>query len=401
MLQGIGSEEHNKKKFEYDPASIDSLFATHAHIDHIGLIPKLVKEGFKGRIYSTPETRSIGELLLLDAAKINGEDAKLVHNALVLWETLDYHELKDLPAGRQASGFRAEFFDAGHVLGSAMVKVTGKGGKSMLFSGDIGNSPSLFLKDWEKVEGLDYLLMESVYGDRNHEEKVSREEKFGRVVKEAVERRGALLIPAFSLERTQVILYELNNLFENKKIPEVPVYLDSPLAIRITDIYEKVKGVDNFDFKELHNTAAIRDSREIAAVPGPKIIIAGSGMSTAGRILFHEENFLPDPNSTILLMGYQAPGTLGREIEEGVKKVVINNKQIPVRAKVETIHGFSAHADSDELVRFAEPSADTLKKVFVAMGEPKSSIFLAQRLRDELDLDAVVAEKGKTYELDL
>ncbi|MEK7227588.1 MAG: MBL fold metallo-hydrolase [Patescibacteria group bacterium] len=400
-LQGAGDvKTENAKKFSYDPVSVNLLFVTHAHIDHIGLIPKLYKEGFRGEIYSTAETRAIAELLLMDAAKIGAEDgAPLygpadVEKTLLLWQILKYHEPKDF------RGFKAEFFDAGHILGSTMVKITSSK-VSMLFSGDIGNSPSLLLPDVEKVSGLQYLLMESVYGDRNHEGKETRDLKFERAVRDIISSGGTFLIPAFSLERTQVILYELNNLFESKKIPSVSVYLDSPLAIRITDIYERVKGMDNFNFKELHNTARVADSREIAKVPGPKIIIAGSGMSTAGRILGHEEMFLPDPNSAILLIGYQAPGTLGRELEEGVKSVIIEGKKVIVRAKVERIHGFSAHADSDALVKFVEPSRKTLKKVFVAMGEPKSAIFLAQRLRDELEVDAVVAEKGKVYELEL
>lgn len=415
MLQGAGEVRSiNAQKFSYGPSSVDYLFITHAHIDHIGLIPKLIKEGFKGKIYSTAETKAIAELLLEDAAKINSSDATPIYslgdvgNSISLWETLPYHASKDFGA------FTVELYDAGHVLGSSMIKFSTRAGKTVLFSGDIGNSPSPILPDVEKVSGLDYLLMESVYGDRNHEEKKLRDEKFRRVVKESIERGGTLLIPAFSLERTQVMLHELDNIFEQGLAPQVPVFLDSPLAIRITKIYEKVTGLYNeqnkkdlragddiFKFPKLKETATVRDSREIANITGPKIIIAGSGMSTAGRILFHEERYLPDPDSTILLAGFQAAGTLGRQIKEGNKTVIIDGKQIDVRAKVENIDGFSAHADSDALVDFVSNSAKTLKKVFVAMGEPRSAIFLTQRLRDELDVDAVVAERGKIYQLDL
>jgi metallo-beta-lactamase family protein len=414
MLQGaLDSKSVNARKFEYDPQSVNFLFVTHAHIDHIGLIPKLYKEGFRGTIYSTEETRAIAELLLQDAAKINASEAEPLYHSedveacLSLWKTLKYHAPHEFP------GFTIELYNAGHVLGSAMVKFTTEAG-NMLFTGDIGNSPSPILPDVEKVSELDYLLMESVYGDRNHESKALRDEKFKKVVTESVKRGGTLLIPAFSLERTQVMLYELDNLFESGQVPAVPVFLDSPLAIRITEIYEKVKnlynersesdrrgGDDIFKFEKLRQTASIRDSREISSVAGPKIIIAGSGMSTAGRILAHEELYLPHPNSTILLAGYQGAGTLGRQIAEGMKNIMIDGRKVPVRARVEKIDGFSAHADSDALVNFVETSQQTLKKAFVAMGEPKSAIFLAQRLRDELEVDAVVAEKGKVYDLDL
>lgn len=415
MQQGAGdAASHNKRQFEYDPSSVDILFVTHAHIDHIGLIPRLVRDGFKGEIYSTEATREIATLLLIDAAKIGREEERQlftiedVEGAMKIWKPLSYHEERDF------GDFKLELFDAGHVLGSSMFKFTFPSGKTMLFTGDIGNSPSLLLPDVEKVSGLDYLLMESVYGDRNHERREEREERFEKAIKNSIERGGALLIPAFSLERTQEILSLLDNLFESKKLPSVPVYLDSPLAIKITAIFEKITGLYNkeaqaelragddlFKFPKLKETVRVGASREIATIPGAKIIIAGSGMSTAGRILHHEAMFLPDPKSTILLMGYQAAGTLGRQIKEGVKKIVIDDDVVHVRAAVEQIDGFSGHADSNALVGFVESSAPTLKKVFVAMGEPKSQIFLAQRLRDELGVEAIATERGHSYEIDI
>lgn len=420
LLQGVpGSEDVNALKFDYDPTEIDILFVTHAHIDHIGKIPKLVKDGFKGVIYSTPATKEISNLMLMDTARItqNNADNQGVEplyrvadaeRAMSLWQAIEYHEQKDF------GDYVLEIFDAGHILGSGMFKFTFPGGKSILFTGDLGNSPSPILKDTENVPGITYLLMESVYGDRNHEVKSVRDEKFKNIIRDAIERKGTVIIPAFSLERTQVILYELDNLFEGGLLQKVPVFLDSPLASHVTAVYEKVSslynqktqddikaGDDVFNFEKLHETARSRESDEIKNIPGAKIIIAGSGMSNAGRVQNHEAHYLPDPNATVLFVGYQSPGTLGRQIVEGNREVEIKGERIPVKAHIERIDGFSGHKDSDHLVEFVSNCGDSIKKVFVAMGEPKSEIFLAQRLRDELDVDAIVPERGKTYELDL
>ena len=398
MEQGAGATEHNRREFAYDPSTIDILLVTHAHIDHIGLIPKLVKRGFKGEIYSTPETKDIAELLLADAVKIQDEDPIYtlddVSKSLSIWQTLKYRQKKSFGT------FSIEFLNAGHVLGSAFIRLTTERG-TIVFTGDIGNSPSLLLEDREVVTKADYLLMESVYGDRNHLGREERVKRFEAVVQESIKRGGVLLIPAFSLERTQELLTLLDDMFEKRRLPSAPVYLDSPLALRITPIFERVLGGDKFKFQELVKIVRVADSHEIWQTEGPKIIIAGSGMGTAGRILSHEARYLPDPNNTILFMGYQASGTLGRQIEEGVKKVLIDEREVVVRARVVKIEGFSGHADSDALVDFVSKSASSLKKVFVAMGEPKSQIFLAQRLRDELGVNAVATEEGKSYQVEI
>jgi metallo-beta-lactamase family protein len=252
------------------------------------------------------------------------------------------------------------------------------------------------------------------FGDRNHESKDERDARFRQIVTETIQSGGTLVIPAFSIERTQVILYELNNLVEDKKIPSVPIYLDSPLGQKVTNIYaqhikdfnlgvqKEIKGGDNiFNFPKLTITHGSRDSQEIERAESPKIVIAGSGMSSGGRVVWHELHFLPDPKSTVLLMGYQAVGTLGRRIQDKPREIEIKGQVIPVRARIEMISGYSSHKDSDGIVSMVEKTAKTVKKVFVVMGEPKSSTYLSQRLRDELEVDAIYPERGVSYKLDV
>lgn len=405
LLQGLPSAtETNAEPFDYNVSTIDALFITHAHIDHIGKVPKLVKDGFTGVIYSTEETKEISRLMLEDMAHITDMNAHAngtvalydmhdVEKSFGQWKTLAYHEPFDL------GDCHVELYDAGHILGSAMYKFTFEGG-SILFTGDTGNSPAPLERDTEFVSGLSYLLIDSVYGDRNHEAPEERDKKFKELVSDVVKRGGTLVIPTFALERTQVLLFELQKLFLKEGVPQVPVFLDSPLAIRVTEIYERAFG-HMFDFPRLKDTVEVRESKEIENIKGPKIVLAGSGMSTAGRVQIHEARYLPDPNATILMVGYQALGTLGRTIQGGAKEVVIKNQRVPVRAHIETVDGFSAHKDSDHLVEFVSHTKDTLKNVFVVMGEPKSEIFLAQRLHDELGVKAVVPKRGDSVILDL
>ncbi len=420
LVQGSqNATEENHKPFEYDPATIDMLFVTHAHIDHIGRIPKLVRDGFKGIIYSTPETRELSELMLQDAVKIIEMDSKIngktplyfendVHNTFNFWQTIPYHKNTAL-----TDEFSVYLKDAGHVLGSSIYEFT-YNGKKIVFCGDLGNSPAALLKDTEFVTDADYLVIDSVYGDRNHESKDVADKKLESIIKDTIEKRGVLVIPSFSLERTQIILYKLNNMIEDGILPSVPVFLDSPLAIKITEIYkrfssesffnkatrEDIAGGDKiFNFPKLKNVLASQDSKSIIHTPNPKIIIAGSGMSSGGRVVHHEANYLPNSKNTLLLIGYQGLGTLGRQIQDGAKKVMIRGEEIDVKAKIEMIGGYSAHKDSDGLIDFVEHTAKTVKKVFVVLGEPKSGMFLVQRLRDYVGVDALYPERSKAYEL--
>ncbi len=252
--------------------------------------------------------------------------------------------------------------------------------------------------------------MESCYGDRNHEKREERKKKLEEVIKENYNKKGTLIIPTFSLERTQELLYEINSLVENNIIPRMPIFLDSPLSIKLTDVYLKYDKYFNdtakkiiasgdrlFEFPGLKETPETEDSKRILEVPSPKIVIAGSGMSNGGRILHHEKNYLPDKNNTILLTGYQSTGTLGRAIFDGVKKVRIMGEDVPVRANVALISGYSGHKDSDHLLDFVSNTAKTLKKVFVAMGEPKSSMFLSQKIKDNLGVNAIAPMAGESF----
>ncbi len=414
LTQGLKvADDINWDSFPYNPKEVDILFISHAHVDHLGRVPKLIHEGFRGKIYSTLPTYGLAGPMLEDTAGILSQNKEIHLNeiyteeniklALSLWQGFNYHETIKITPNLEVS-----FLDAGHILGSAMMQFIFNG-KKILFTGDLGNSPSPILPDTEKVSGIDYLIMESVYGDRNHESRDDRRKFLEEVIEDNYKRRGTLIIPTFSLERSQELLFELDSLVENNRIPVMPIFLDSPLAIRLTDVFKKFKNYFNenaqkamshdkylFSFPGLHSTLKSEESRMIGNVPNPKIVIAGSGMSTGGRIVHHERHYLPDPNNTLLLTGYQAVGSPGRLIQEGIKTVRITGEDVVVRSHIVTISGYSGHKDSDGLLSFVEDTQDTLKKVFVVMGEPKSSMFLVQKLRDNLGLEAYAPEQGSS-----
>ncbi len=417
LIQGEKvADDLNWVDFPYDPKTIDILFITHGHIDHIGRIPKLINDGFNGKIISTIPTKEITEIMLADTAHILSRDEEHglaaiyseenIKKALSLWETIDYGQKLNVD-----HGFQFSYKDSGHILGSGMLEIIFNH-KKIVFTGDLGNSPSPLLRDTEKITDADYLFMESVYGDRNHENREDRKNRFMQVINDNYKKRGTLIIPTFSLERAQELLYEINTLVEWNLIPKMPIFLDSPLAIKLTAVYEKyeryfnpsalklIKGGDElFDFIGLKMTSETEESKAILAVPGPKIVMAGSGMSNGGRILHHEINYLPHKENTILLIGYQAVGTIGRSIENGVKTLHIMGEEVNIRANVEKISGYSGHKDSDHLVEFVADTAKTVRKVFLLMGEPKSAMFLAQRLKDNLGVNVYTPNAGESVEI--
>ena len=407
MFQGsLFADEKNYEPFPYNPKKIDYLFITHAHTDHIGRIPKLIKEGFGGKIICTPPTRDLSELSLIDSAHLIAQEAK-IHGRQPIYEESDVAPSMSLfqPAeyGRELNlggGVTAILRDAGHILGSSIFEFHGEG-KKIVFTGDLGNPPTPLLKSTEYVNDADYLVIESAYGNRFHERKEERKNILEDTIEDVVSVGGVLMIPAFAMERTQELLYELNELVENHRIPKIQIFIDSPLAIKATEIYKKYpeyynkeaaylieSGDDLFRFPGLKFTQTKEESKTINDAPPPKVIIAGSGMSQGGRIMHHEIRYLPDPKSIFLVIGYQVPGSLGRRILEKSKEVKIFDQPVAVRAQIRAIGAYSAHADQDGLFYFVMQTRKTLKKVFVVQGEEDASLALAQRIRDHLGIDA-------------
>ncbi|MDP3762952.1 MAG: MBL fold metallo-hydrolase [bacterium] len=402
--------------FPFNPAEISALFVTHAHVDHTGRIPKLVRDGFRGKIFSSPPTKELARLMLEDSLGVMEKEARKsgggilygeedIAAAFRLWEELEYHQ------ETKVGDFRVKLLNSGHILGSAMLDIFA-GGKRIVLTGDLGNPPTPLLPDPEEVRDANILIVESTYGDRLHEARGERKLGLERALEDTVKAGGVLMIPAFSLERTQELLFEINDLMEQGRVPKAPIFLDSPLAIKATEVYEKYKNYFNkeahrnikswgdiFKLKNARFTLTTDQSKSINDVPAPKIVIAGSGMSTGGRILHHERRYLPDPKSALLFVGYQPPGSMGRRIQDGAKTVVILGEEVPVRAKIKALLGYSAHPDRDALLAFIEKSRDSLEKVFAIHGEPAASLFLVQRIRDHLGIEAYAPRYGETYEI--
>ncbi len=410
-------DELNFEDFRYDPKSITALIVTHGHIDHIGRVPKLVRDGFHGDIFSTPPTKDFAESLLLDSEHVLRTEAERmnkpplyeindVSEAMKLWKKITYHEKFSV------GPFQIEFYDAGHILGSAFVVIEAEG-KRIVFSGDIGNPQMPFIRDLEMIESADFLVVESTYGNTVHHDTAARKDILEDVIEEAAKAGGVLMIPAFALERTQEMMYELDELVSHGRVPKMPVFVDSPLAIKLTAVYQKystnpkyfsaeaislIKAGDAlFNFPGLELTLTPEQSKSIAKVPPPKIVIAGGGMSQGGRIVFHERNYLGDPKNSILFVGYQAKNSLGRHIKDGEKTVHIFGEPVEVRAKVHEITGYSAHADQPQIMRWVRPMKGTLKEIFLVHGEPDQMEPLAQKMLDEYAVPVKIPSLGDSF----
>ncbi len=412
MFQGSAfTEARNFSPFPFDASTLDAVIVTHAHLDHTGRLPKLAKEGFKGKIFVTPPTEDLTKLVLLDAFQIMEEDFKRDYRPMLYEEkdidqTLQHFVPLDYEKEQKIGDVTFRYRDAGHIFGSAFIEMQHEG-KHMAFSGDLGNDHALILRPTESLAETDVLIMESTYGNRVHEDESTREAKLREVVTRTVQQGGVLVIPAFAIERTQQLLYELHELVEDQKIPRVDIYLDSPLAIETTEIIRSypqyydaaalkhlAMGDDVFRFPGLHLSRTREESKMINDALKPKVIIAGAGMMNGGRIRHHLVRYLSDPKSTVLIVGYQAEGTLGRQLYRGDKVVNVLGERVNVHATVESIGAYSAHADQNKLVRWVEEAEKRPSVVYCTHGDEGASMALATRLEQEIDIEAHVPRLG-------
>jgi metallo-beta-lactamase family protein len=435
MYQERQFRSRDWEPFLVDPRSINAVLLTHAHLDHSGLLPKLVRDGLRAPIYCTSATGEIAEVILLDSASLQEEDAEIkrnrhrkesrkgpypevplytVHDAescIPLFARADYKKPIDL-----APGVDATFFDAGHTLGSAALRLRlGRGAeeRTVLFSGDLGRPGKPILNDPTTFSQADYVVMESTYGDREIESPENNAGELAEVINWTVKAGGNVIIPSFALERAQELLYYLNELLLKNAIPHLMVFVDSPMAVNITEIFRRHHelmdkdtnrllhlGKSPFDFAGLNMVRSIDQSKAINHIAGTVIVIAGSGMCTGGRIKHHLVANISRPDSSILFVGYQAAGTLGREIVDGAAQVRIFGENYPVEAKVVYLHGFSGHADQQQLLKWLTSLTKPPSHVFITHGESDVTEGFAGLVREKTGWNATAPEYGDEVVLD-
>ena len=425
MFQGR-EEDQNFGLFDFDPSEVDYLLVTHAHLDHVGRIPKLVKEGFTGIIYATDATKDLAEVILLDSAKIMQEDyetdyRKAQRRGKEKEVQAPLYELADVEAGFNLlwnlteydqpftlqKGIEVTYHDAGHILGSAFIKITYHENNvehTIVFSGDLGNDNDMVLPHLKKCTQADYLYIESTYGDRDHKGPEESIAEFKHIILDTLHNWGNVMIPSFAVERTQEILCILRDMFNSGELPECKIFVDSPMATRATEVYRnhserlslkcqqnKEESGTIFDFKNLIYTLDVNASKKINDVDHRAIIIAGSGMCTGGRIMHHFKNRLWNRKNAVIFVGYQAVGTLGRHIVDGARWVKLYHEDILIKASIHTINGFSAHADQSSIIEWISQIED-LKKIFLIHGEEDKQEILKNALDEKLHDKAHIVE---------
>ncbi len=412
----------NWDPFPLDPATLDAVVITHGHLDHCGYLPRLMRGGFHGPVFVTHDTGRLMAVVLPDSARLAEEEAKFANRnghsrhrpALPLyteddaWEALDQlRSTSFFEPTRVADGVELTFQPAGHILGSACAHFTLDGVTRTVFSGDLGRANHPLLRPPRPVGEADWIVIESTYGNRDHGDD-SHVDRLGEVIDRTVKRGGSVIVPAFAVDRTEVLLFHLHSLAKAGRLPRVPIYVDSPMALDALNIYRAALQEDAQDLRDeiraddhlfsVPNLEAIRDtesSKRISAESTPAIIIAGSGMATGGRVLHHLARCLPHRQHAVVLVGFQAEGSRGRQLLEGAQSIKIHGRYIPVRAEVCNLEGFSVHADADELIAWLRTATNEPSGVFVVHGEPDAAYALQRRVTTELDWTAVVPYQGE------
>ena len=439
LYQGRRKEAFERNsQFPFPVSGVDGVILSHAHIDHSGNLPTLVKNGYRGPIYTTPATADLCGAMLRDSAYLHEKDVAFVNKRWQRRKALDpasedgmvepLYRIEDaeatLPLFRPTplgtptkleGGLSYQAYDAGHILGSSAVLLVYHGnGKSvrLAFSGDVGRPGLPIIRDPEALPPVDYLIMESTYGGRLHKDLGTVVSKLANIINRTCQRGGKIIVPAFAVGRAQQLVLMLHELSDAEKIPKIPIFVDSPLAVEVTRIFRQHaelfdqetsqflrNGGDPFGFARLRYTQDVGESKALNDLRGPFVVISASGMCEGGRILHHLRNNIEDPRNTILITGFQAENTLGRRLVDKLPEVRIFGEPMRLRAEVETLNEISGHADQHELLAWMQPMAKNLKKLFLVHGEPSQSADLAQAVRERYGLEAVIPARGQSFEL--